>query len=62
MLLGIIIALGITWLWLYYEWRRSPRYEDIWGDDLFSFEDDDDDYKLSKRKDEEEDDTTADKS
>jgi hypothetical protein len=76
MILGIIIALGIIWLWLIYEWRRSPSYEDVWGDDLFTLDDEDEEYNPLRYEDDNEDlsdwdttlndgledDTTADKS
>jgi len=55
MILGIIIALGIIWLWLIYEWRRSPSYEDVWGDDLFTLDDDDEEYNPLRYEDDNED-------
>ena len=55
MVLGIIIALGIIWLWLIYEWRRSPSYEDVWGDDLFTLDDDDEEYNPLRYEDDNED-------
>jgi hypothetical protein len=55
MILGIIIALGIIWLWLIYEWRRSPSYEDVWGDDLFTLDDEDEEYNPLRYEDDNED-------
>lgn len=52
MILGLIMALGIVWLWLYYEWYLSPNCEDICEEDMFAFGEEEDEDEPLKEDDE----------